>query len=277
MRLILFLLALLLPAAHAAPDPRLTGPQIDALVEACVSDDTERVVMLEDGETVCWNSGIFPPAFAAFQALAPNARRMVFSSRGGNVANAILLANRLAELDLPVILAGRCISACTSVIAPGLTNARVHSSAYFLVHGITSYNRRRFISDYIARKRMADGSTLDMLVAGFATSAAWGYYSVQWPRTLAFLDERGIDRAYMTEPEARMQAAKDALACPLELMDYFTVIDRDALRRFLGERLAVIDDFVEDPEAAGQIPFLRRIGTDPVYAYRSALSDRGCS
>lgn len=264
-------------ASWAQDNATLTGPQAEAAVEECLANPHERVEMLSDGVTLCWTAAIYPTDFLAFERLQSQAERVVFSSRGGNVVTAMTLAARLTQLDLPVILAGRCISACASVITPGITNARVHPTAYFLVHGITGLERKTFLDDYRWRKAPEEGEASRLESMVLAAEFAWNYYSVQWPRTLNFLDKRAIAHDYMLEPDLRMRDAKEALGCPLELMDYFAVLSRDHLRDFLGERLAMIEDFIDDPVQMAASEYLQPISEDGVLAYNGALREENCA
>jgi hypothetical protein len=273
------------PGAHArepsaqsvSADPMLSGPDAEAAVAECLGNRTERVEMLSDGITLCWTAAIYPTDFLRFESLRTDAKRVVFSSRGGNVVTAMTLAARLTQLDLPVILAGRCVSACASVITPGITNARVHPTAYFLVHGITGLERGVFLDDYRWRKAPKEGEATPLESLSLAAEFAWNYYSVQWPRTLRFFEQRAIAHDYMREPDLRMLEAKSDLGCPLELMDYFAVLSRDHLRTFLGERLAMIEDFIDDPAALSDKEYLQPISADGVLAYKGALREQNCA
>lgn len=263
--------------ASASPSDALVGSAAEKAVEACISGSDETVELLSDGETVCWRSGIFPLQFLKLGEFMPDAKRVVFSSRGGNVLTAITMVNYLNEVDVPVIIAGPCVSACASVIAPGLDGGRIHESAYFLVHGITSFDAETFLADFQSRKSPEDSA--DAFLVGLMMPNAWNYYRVQWPRTVGFLEKRGIPVSYMEEPEARMIAAKDALGCPLELMDYFAVLSRDHVLEHIGERFDVVDEFAGD-WTDDRFDRLRGslvpVSADGVVAYASALRKQGC-
>lgn len=262
-------------------DPRLMSDIVDARVIECLADTTERVELMEDGETICWNSAIFPLQVLRFSGLANDAERLIFSSRGGNVVTAITLANMISNLDLPIIFAGECVSACASVIAPGVTNARIHSSAYFLIHGITSFDFQTFKSDFVHRKTQeAEQEGRDGFSPAALVPMAWNYYQVQWPRSVKFLEERGIAKDYMLEAETRMIDAKDDLDCPLELFDYFAVLSREHIVQHLGSRLSVIDEFAgawEDPRLSVHMPYLRAISEDGVVAYIHEMNNKRCA
>jgi hypothetical protein len=277
--LILIACLAVLPIAGHARSPALTGPAAEVAVEACLAGDGEIVEMLSDGESICWRSGIFPLQFLKLGELVPDAKRMVLSSRGGNVLTAITMANYLRGAELPVIIAGECVSACASVITPGLEGGRIHESAFFLVHGITSYDARTFLADFRARKGADDESAADSFVTGLMMPNAWNYYSVQWPRTVGFLEKRGIPVSYMTEPETRMKAAKDTLGCPLELFDYFALLERGHVLAHVGARFAVVDDFADDwsdDRLSKYREALTPISADGVVAYSAKLEQEGC-
>ncbi len=254
-------------------DAGLTGPDAEAAVAECLEQPRETVAMLADGRTVCWTAGIFPVHMLALVNLLPEAERIVFSSRGGNVLTAITLANYLDDLDVPVIIAGQCVSACASVVVPGLRRARIHRSAFLVIHGITSFDGRTFMDDYRERKGLADDGR-DAVMAELMVPNAWNYYRVQWPRSVAFLNDRGIDPEYMGNAEARMIRAKAQLGCPLELFDYFAVLSPEHVRAYLGGRLAIIDDFATQWDAPGvgeTMPMLRKIDGEDVLVYRRAM------
>jgi|GEM_PF-3178101 len=279
MILALFLLSLCGPLQAVADTDALTGPDAEAAVEACLSGEGETVEMLSDGESICWRSGIFPLEFLKLGEFMPNAKRLVLTSRGGNVLTAITMANYLRGQEMPVIIAGPCISACASVITPGLEGGRIHESAFFMIHGITSYDAETFLADFRARKGADDASAADSFVTGFMMPNAWNYYSVQWPRTVGFLEKRDIPVSYMTEPEERMKAAKHALGCPLELFDYFALLRRDHVLEHVGERFAIVDDFAEewsDARIGAYAEVLKPISDDGVVAYGSKLEQEGC-
>lgn len=265
--------------ARPAPDPLLLGSDIETAIETCLSHRTERVELMEDGETICWNSAIFPLELAKFAQLSPDAKRLVFSSRGGNVLTAITLANLISSLDMPVVFAGECVSACASIVAPGVTGARIHKSAYFLIHGITSFDSDTFLDDYKARKTAEADDNASPTMLGFAAPGAWNYYRVQWPRNEKYLMDRGISPDYMLEAEHRMIAAKDALGCPLELFDYFAILTREHILSHLGDRFSVVDDFADDwtdPRISEAMPYLKPISEDGVVAYSYEMHKKGC-
>lgn len=274
---LVFVTFLIAPLSKATPSEALIGAAAEAAVQECLAGEGEAVELLSDGESVCWRSAIFPLEFLKLGEFMPDAKRLVLTSRGGNVLTAITMANYLRESGVPVIIAGQCVSACASVIAPGLMGGRIHESAFFLVHGITSFDADTFLADFKARK--SDGDTSDAFVVGFMMPNAWNYYSVQWPRTVGFLEKRDIPVSYMEEPEARMIAAKDELGCPLELMDYFALLPRDHVVSHIGERFDEVDAFAgdwDDPRLDRFRDSLEPVGDEGVVVYKAALATNGC-
>lgn len=256
-------------------------PEIDALVSECL--DTPGVGLIGDDENVaCFNAAIFPSSYLEFAAL-PETPLTVITSPGGHVITARLMAGTLDERSGRVVIADQCASACAMMLTPAIEDLHIHRTAHFAVHGITSMTNKEFYEWEEERKdRKAGGKTTfaNSFMRGFSNGLGFssGYYSGGRDQFKGHLKGQDIDGEFQNEIGAIMLSEAEIHDCRYPPGDYWGLLDADYLRKYLGDQISVMEDFVQTYDHSGfekMRDLSKRIGSN-TYVFEHTLDKGGC-
>ncbi len=88
------------------------------------------------GKTICFHGLITSQSSTKFLELATlDISMLVISSHGGDVSEAIKMANRMVDLKMSVVVVGWCMSSCANYIFPAATQKFAMPRSYIGWHG----------------------------------------------------------------------------------------------------------------------------------------------
>ena len=282
MRHLLLLLGLLLFSAYVPAQSESFDdgiPEIDDLVEQCLKE--EGVRLMGPGDSVaCYNTAIFPSTFFKFNSL-PETDLTIISSPGGHVITARLMATALDLRGGRVVIAGQCASACAMMLTPAIEDLHIHRTAHFAIHGITTLTTEEFGKWEKSRKQRIYGDSrprgfVQGLSRGLGLSN--GYYAGGRDQFEGHLKGQGIDVEYQNEIGETMLDEAEDYRCKYPPGDYWGLLDADYLRKYLGDQISVMEDFVQSYDHDGfkeMRALSKRIGAN-TYVFNHTLSRGGC-
>jgi hypothetical protein len=269
----LFGLALLLNlCAHADVEFDSPDAETDRLVEQCLA--AEGVSMIGNGDVICYNAAIFPEQFLKLNAL-PEARRIIITSPGGNVATARGMSTILDNRGEPAVIAGQCMSACAMVILPGLDEVHIHHSAHIAVHGITMMDFRTWWG-WLKEDRTPPPTALMAAQLGYDFGYVMHRSGAQHMED--HLAGQSVELGYIELVSTQMQAAALNHDCRVDPKDYWGMIDAQHIQAYLGDRVVRMEAFAQswnDPNNMIYKDITEPIA-DHTYIFKSKLSDAEC-
>ncbi len=121
-------------AKGASAEGELPPSVASTAARKCNLEDVKGVEMT-DG-TVCFHGLITPQSSNKFLELATSDTDvLVISSNGGDVSEAIKMANRMVDLKMSVVVVGWCMSSCANYIFPAARQKYVMPRSYIGWHG----------------------------------------------------------------------------------------------------------------------------------------------
>ena len=223
------------PASQAFPlvdgiGPFASARAMEAKVDECL--ETEGVGYLTDGETICYNSAIFPEQFLTLNTL-DEGTSIIITSPGGNVATARLMSTILDRKDIPAVIAGPCYSACAMMTLPGLDEVYIHESAEIAVHGIIFAE----FNDWYRWRHDEEPSGIDRFQATMGYNFAFMEFVAARDHVEEHLEDQGVEVGYIGDISSAMLDDAAGHRCKTRFKDYWGIIPPAHVTTYLGDRL----------------------------------------
>ncbi|MAT36396.1 MAG: hypothetical protein CMK06_14865 [Ponticaulis sp.] len=214
-------------------------PQIDRQVSECLRQ--KGIGFLPRTDVICYNAMIFPDHLKRLKTL-PQARRIIFTSSGGNMLVARRMNEELRRRDTPVTIAGPCLSSCAMLIIPGLNRLHIHKTALIASHGITNLG---FDDWYVWEHQGRRPSAMQRASASIGMDDDYMFYKSANVHVEQHLKSVGVDVGYINRISDRMSLdARRFRDCLVKPSDYWTIMTPDHIQAYLGRSVVRMERFV---------------------------------
>lgn len=230
-------------------------PEIDRQVVKCLRQ--KGIAFLPGSDVICYNSMIFAEDLVRLKALGA-ASRVIFTSSGGNMFTARKMNDELVRRNVPVTIAGPCLSSCAMLILPGLRSIHIHNTAHIAVHGIVGMPYDRW---WGWNKGDRKPSVMLRTAAAVGGDDAYLFYDTADIHMNRHLRHVRIDSGFITDISRLMeQDARAFLSCRVDPSNYWTILTPSHLRAYLGASIERMERFVTSWDDPLNIPY-QHIGT----------------